>query len=82
MRGVVRPGADNISRAVFGMAGGVAVGDPQAPEVNEIVRPVALVHGGGPGAGMQADFGILRAEGLKGRDVVFVRVSDKNVPEL
>src|SRR5207244_4317509 len=49
VRRVFRPGADDVSEAIFGMAGRIAVRDAQAAQVNEIVRAIALGHGRGFG---------------------------------
>ena len=43
VRGVFRPGANDVGGAVFGMARSVAVGDAQAAEVNELIRAIALI---------------------------------------
>src|SRR6185503_18236156 len=43
---IFRKVADDISDAIFRVAGSVAVGDPQTPEMDEIVRPVPLLGRG------------------------------------
>ena len=44
MWSILRPGANDISHAILGMPGRVAMSDAQAAEVNEIVWAVPLVH--------------------------------------
>ena len=43
MRSIFRPGAHDIGHAILGVPGRVAMRDPQAAEVNEIVWAVPLI---------------------------------------
>ena len=43
VRRILRPGANHVRRAVFGMAGRVPMRDPQAAQMDEIVRTIPLV---------------------------------------
>src|SRR6266446_1818179 len=82
VRRVLRPGADDVSRAVFGVARRVAVGDAQAAEVNEIVGAIALIQRRVLRAGMQPHFRELLPDGSQRRDVVLVGVRDEQVAKL
>jgi len=79
---VFGPGADDVGRAVFGVARCGAVGEAQTAEVKEIVGAVALVHGRVLRTGTQPDFAELLANLAESRDVVFVGVGEEDVAQL
>lgn len=80
--GVLGPGADDEGGAVLGVAGGVAEGDAQAAEVDEVVGAGALIDGSVFGTGVEFDLGEAFADGGEGGDVIGVGVGDEEVFEL
>ena len=81
-RRVLRPVANDVGHPVFGMTGRVAVGDAQTAEMNEIVRPIALIHRRIFRARMKFHFRNPAANRFERGNVVGMRVRDEQVFEL
>ena len=82
VRRVLLPVADDISHAVFGVAGRLAVRHTQSAEMDDFRGLVALVHRRVFGAAVQPRLRPRLADFRQRLDVIPMRVRDENVPEL